>query len=150
MRSRSWGILFGSLILLWAIFAFFLSRTLFKSESAWGGGNKDVLVMYLFAASDPEFVDNLRFFISEVAAQGPGDQERCDYVYILQDYRGDGTEVCHAEGFLGAILPCMQCATQRAVVQLEMPPLCMAGGPQFQIARAAIECTLCAPCKRVL
>jgi hypothetical protein len=29
---------------------------------------KEVLVMYLFAASDPEFVDNLRFFVSETAA----------------------------------------------------------------------------------
>eukprot|EP00195_Chlamydomonas_chlamydogama_P010072 CAMPEP_0202914022 /NCGR_PEP_ID=MMETSP1392-20130828/62019_1 /ASSEMBLY_ACC=CAM_ASM_000868 /TAXON_ID=225041 /ORGANISM="Chlamydomonas chlamydogama, Strain SAG 11-48b" /LENGTH=431 /DNA_ID=CAMNT_0049605511 /DNA_START=282 /DNA_END=1577 /DNA_ORIENTATION=- len=49
---------------------------------------RDILVMYIFAASDPEFLDNLRFFIKEAVQQ----DKLCDYLIVVQKYEGDGVE----------------------------------------------------------
>ena len=99
MRLKSWGLLLAALLLLWIVFAFLQSRTFFSRTDGFqrwpGPARKESLILYLFAASDPEFVDNLRFFISQAAEED--DRQRRDYVIILQDYSGDGTEVRHGE-----------------------------------------------------
>ena len=98
MRLRAWASLFAALLLAWAMFSFFHMFFRFESKNShkeytpWLIYKKETLVMYLFAASDSEFFDSLHFFISEVASN-PDDQARCDYVFIIQDYKGDGTEV---------------------------------------------------------
>ncbi|KAL4459147.1 hypothetical protein ABPG75_014012 [Micractinium tetrahymenae] len=42
------------------------------------------LVVYVFSGSDPEYADNLRFFISEAVKENDG----CDYVIVLQQGKG--------------------------------------------------------------
>ena len=46
---------------------------------------KEVLVMYIFAATDPEFFNNLRYFIKEAVRDDP----RCEYVIVVQQYHDD-------------------------------------------------------------
>ena len=102
MRLRSWGYLFAALLVLWGFFALLLS-VLWLNEEASGLGawhmldlalpQKGILVLYLFAASDPEFVDNLKFFVSEISMDDDNHVSHCEYVFILQDYKGDGVEV---------------------------------------------------------
>ena len=41
--------------------------------------------MYIFAATDPEFLDNLRYFIEEAVMQ----DTRCDYAIVVQRYRDE-------------------------------------------------------------
>ena len=48
-------------------------------------GDRKILVMYIFAATDPEFLDNLRFFISEAVEQ----DTLCEYVIVVQRYRDE-------------------------------------------------------------
>lgn len=51
------------------------------SSSGWPG--RQVVVMYIFSATNAEFFDNLRFFVAE-AVQG---DTRCDYVLVVQGYQ---------------------------------------------------------------
>lgn len=45
---------------------------------------KQVLVMYIFAATDPEFLNNLRLFIHEAVVE----DSRCEYVIVVQQTKG--------------------------------------------------------------
>ena len=36
--------------------------------------------MYIFSDTDPAYLDNLRYFVSEAVAVG----DRCDYVFVIQ------------------------------------------------------------------
>ncbi|GAB4813085.1 hypothetical protein N2152v2_000131 [Parachlorella kessleri] len=42
------------------------------------------LVVYVFSGSDPEYADNLRFFVREAAKEN----DNCDYVFVLQQGEG--------------------------------------------------------------
>ncbi len=97
MRLKSVGFWLGAILSVWVVAVFIFSSTFFNGSNLvhelWHpryslAGGREVLVMYLFAASDPEYLDNLKFFVAEAVI---GDQ-RCDYVIILQDYKAD--EVC--------------------------------------------------------
>lgn len=50
--------------------------------------DKEVLVMYIFAATDPEFLGNLRFFIREAVQN----DAQSDYVIVVQ--QSDNLKVC--------------------------------------------------------
>ncbi|MEW5312893.1 MAG: hypothetical protein WDW38_004491 [Sanguina aurantia] len=52
---------------------------------------KDVLVMYIFAATDPEFYNNLNYFIREAVALDK-DNLRMDYVIVVQKF-GDASKL---------------------------------------------------------
>lgn len=45
------------------------------------GAAKENLVMYIFSATDPEFVRNLEFFVREAVM----DDTRSDYVIVVQE-----------------------------------------------------------------
>jgi len=103
MRLKAWMTRFSALLVAWLVVSLLMSQLIFRLEpngdgddpawaETWGIHKKEILIMYLFAASDPEFFDNLRFFVSEMTSN-TADQECCDYVIIVQDYKGDGAEV---------------------------------------------------------
>lgn len=48
-------------------------------------GQREVLVLYVFAHTDNEFLENLRFFVREAIEQDVG---VCDYVIAVQRSRG--------------------------------------------------------------
>jgi hypothetical protein len=50
----------------------------------------DTLVIYIFSNTDPEYLDNLRFFVHFGVADGDG----CDYIIVVQEEPGQ--EVCAA------------------------------------------------------
>lgn len=55
---------------------------------------RDTLVLYVFAATDPEYINNLRFFV-DVAIDA---DDRCEYVIVVQDPAapGDAAQVAAA------------------------------------------------------
>ncbi|GAX76065.1 hypothetical protein CEUSTIGMA_g3508.t1 [Chlamydomonas eustigma] len=54
---------------------------------------KVALIVYLFAANDPEYMDNLKFFVHEAIRD---DEKSCDYIIILQDYKIEHEEEASA------------------------------------------------------
>ncbi len=46
----------------------------------------DTLVVYVFSPTDPEYENNLRYFLRE----GVHDNDGCDYVFVLQSVCGFG------------------------------------------------------------
>lgn len=61
---------------------------------------KDVLIMYIFAATDPEFYNNLNYFIREAVTLDK-DNLRMDYVIVVQKF-GDASKVCLTGGDSGS------------------------------------------------
>lgn len=63
--------------------------------SAAGGARKaDTLVVYVYSPTDPEYANNLRYFLR----QGVHDNDGCDYVFVLQSVRVDISRtacMCH-------------------------------------------------------
>ena len=53
------------------------------------GSRPEVLVLYVFANTDPQFLENLKYFVAEAVERDPG---VCDYVIALQ--RSHGLLVC--------------------------------------------------------
>lgn len=74
----------------WLCFQVLQPVTRSPSHSA----SADVLVMYVFSNTDPQYLDNLRYFVREGVAQDDG----CDYVFIVNqgndEVRRHPTPVC--------------------------------------------------------
>lgn len=51
-----------------------------------GGRKADTLVVYVYSPTDPEYANNLRYFLR----QGVHDNDGCDYVFVLQSVRDSG------------------------------------------------------------
>ncbi|KIY96554.1 hypothetical protein MNEG_11409, partial [Monoraphidium neglectum] len=49
------------------------------------GSRREVVVLYVFAYTDPEFLDNLKYFVKEAVERDPG---VCDYVIAVQRSHG--------------------------------------------------------------
>lgn len=58
-------------------------------------GVRPVLVLYIFANTDPQFLDNLRYFVSEAAR----DDKYCEFVFVIQQSPGERAEVRQGSGF---------------------------------------------------
>ena len=50
------------------------------AAAAAGNSSKDTLVAYIFSATDPQYLQNMEFFIRAAI----GRDDRCDYVFVLQ------------------------------------------------------------------
>lgn len=64
------------------------------------GAQREVLVLYVFAHTDPEFLANLKFFVREAVEPDAG---VCEYVIAVK--RGHGLEVSGRRAAASCTLP---------------------------------------------